>query len=184
MSGEQPVAPEFSRIVDLEELDAPETLSLEASEDERRALAARFDQPAIDVLSAEVTLCWLDPGKVLSLSGRFSASLTQTCVVSLEPVAARIDEELDLVYARDFEESADIVDPDDAEPLEGGTIDVGEIVATEFSLSIDPYPRQPDIDASAIDLGPGATLMDEEEAGKTAGKTNPFAVLADLKPKP
>ena len=86
---------------------------------------------------------WLEAEEVLSISGRFQAEILQTCVISLEPVSAELDEEINLVFARDFEKSADIVDPEDAEPLDGNVIDLGELVAEEFSLALEPYPEGP-----------------------------------------
>jgi len=177
--------PEFSRVFDLEELDeSPRQIDLTADEEECTLLARRFDQKSIGRLSANLVLIWLEPGKVLSVSGKFSADVVQTCVLSLEPVDASLDEEINLVFSRDLEETADIVDPEDAEPLEGDAIDLGELVAEELSLALDPYPRRPDIDPGAIDLGPGASLLTEEEAEKGGKRANPFEVLAKLKPKP
>lgn len=184
MSNAPEPTPEFSRELDLEELDeTPRQLAIEADEEERRLLATRFDQQSIGRLTADLVLVWLEPGEVLSVSGRFEADVVQTCVISLEPVSASLNEEINLVFARDFEKSADIVDPEDAEPLEGEMIDLGELVAEELSLALDPYPRHPDIDPESIDLGPGASLISEEEAEKGAERTNPFEVLAALKPK-
>ncbi|MGB0631887.1 MAG: YceD family protein [Alphaproteobacteria bacterium] len=178
-------APEFTRIFDLEELDdAPRQIDLTASDDERALLAKRFDQQSIGRLTANLVLVWLEPGKVLSVSGRFEADVVQTCVVSLESVPASLDEEINLIFATNIEESADIVDPDEAEPLEGEAIDLGELVAEELSLALDPYPRRPDIDPRSIDLGPGVSLISEGEAEKGAERANPFEVLAALKPKP
>ena len=184
MSGVPEANPEFSREFELEDLEeAPRQITLDAGEEERAQLAARFDQLSIGRLTADLILVWLEPGKVLSVSGRFEADVVQTCVITLDPVEAALDEEINLVFARDAEESADIVDPEDAEPLECDIIDLGELVAEELSLALDPYPRRPDIDPSSIDLGPGASLISEEEAEKGAEKTNPFEVLAALKPK-
>ena len=50
--------------------------------------------------------------------------------------------------------SYEVADLEDAEPLVGEIIDLGEIIAEEFSLSLDPYPRREDIDLAEIDFGP------------------------------
>jgi hypothetical protein len=82
-----------------------------------------------------------------------SATVGQTCVVTLEPVMNEIDEAVDLVFApcaaappvagHDGGEVA-VSAEDGPEPLVGGRIDLGAI-ATEFLiLGIDPYPRRPD----------------------------------------
>jgi uncharacterized protein DUF177 involved in 23S rRNA accumulation len=88
----------------------------------------------------------------LHVFGRVSATVGQTCVVTLEPVTNEIDEAVDLVFAPaaappvaghdggEVEAAAE----DGPEPLVGGRIDLGAI-ATEFLiLGIDPYPRRPD----------------------------------------
>ena len=178
------IEPEFSRLFDLKELEkTPCIIDLNANEEECALLANRFDQQSVGCLSANLVLVWLEAEEVLSISGRFQAEILQTCVISLEPVSAELDEEINLVFARDFEKSADIVDPEDAEPLDGNVIDLGELVAEEFSLALEPYPRRPDIDRGSIDLGPGASLISEEGAQKGPEGGNPFAVLAALKPK-
>jgi len=45
------------------------------------------------------------------------------------------------------EAARDIVldgESDPVEPLEGGRIDIGEAVAQQLSLSLDPFPRAPE----------------------------------------
>ena len=179
------IEPEFSRPFDLKELEkTPRIIDLSANEEECALLAHRFDQQSVGCLSANLALAWLEAEEVLSISGRFQAEVVQTCVITLEPVTAELDEEINLVFARDIEKSADIVDPEDAEPLNGDMVDLGELVAEEFSLALEPYPRRPDIDRGSIDLGPGASLIGEEEARKGTESHNPFEVLVALKPKP
>lgn len=177
-------APEFSVEIDLESInDEPREVDLSASQEEKTALARRFGLLALDMLEAHLVLCWLKPGWILSVSGRISAEVTQSCVVSLDPVPAVISEEVDIVFARDSAKMDGIVDPEDVEMLEGETLDIGEIVAEELSLALDPYPRHPNLDPAALELGPGASLVTEEEASAAPKRPNPFDVLAELKPK-
>lgn len=182
------ISPEFSVIVPLDTIgDGPRKMTISASDEERSALAGRFGLVAIQALSAELALEWLKPEKVLALRGRFSAHITQSCVITLDPVEAELDEVLDIVFSRNPADTADIIDPNEAEILEGEDIDVGEIVAEELSLSLNPYPRRADIDPASLDLGPGAQIVSEEaaaqEARNSAKKDNPFEALAALKPK-
>lgn len=181
-------SPEFSVIVPLDGLgDEEREFEISASDDERAGLTARFRLVSIESVSAKLVLSWLKPGKVLSVKGQLRASVTQSCVITLDPVPAEIVEEFDIVYARDVGETADIIDPNEAETLDGEEIDIGEIVSEELSLSLDPYPRRPDIDPGSLELGPGARLLSEEaadrDARETAKKDNPFKVLEGLKPK-
>ncbi|MEK9644673.1 MAG: DUF177 domain-containing protein [Alphaproteobacteria bacterium] len=177
-------AVEFSHVVDLEDLPEEGTeIALSADSDERAALAARFGLLSIDRMEARLSLTWLEPEEVLSMTGELTAAVVQTCVVSLEPVPAEISASIDVVFARDTDRSSEFVAPEEAEPLEGETLDVGEFVAEELSLCLDPYPRHPDLDPSSVELGPGASLSTEEESAAESRKNSPFQVLADLKSK-
>lgn len=108
----------------------------------------------------------------------FSASVTQKCVVSLEPVQSDIDETVRLLYTPEaalhtdgLEFDPDEDDDEDREALVDGRINLGAAVAEHFALALDPYPRRP-----------GVTLPDEF-VGSSAEQTgeNPFAVLERLK---
>ena len=188
MAPEDGIAPEFSVVVALDSIGEDDrSIDLSANEYERAALTRRFGLVSIDSFSAHVALSWLKPGKVISVKGRISAHVTQSCVITLDPVPAQIDEEIDLVFSQNPERTADIIDPNEAETLDGEEIDIGEIVSEELSLSLNPYPRRADIDPGSVELGPGARLLSEEaaqeDARETVKKNNPFEALAALKPK-
>ena len=176
--------PELSIPVELEELaDGPRKYEFSADPEECVALTERFGLLALNSLSARTTLEWVEPNTVLRMTGRFLASVTQKCVITLNPFDAEIEEEISLLFARNVSEAADIVASNEAEPLEGTVLDIGEIVAEELSLSLDPYPRNPSADPSDMALGPGAELMTEDQAAEMPKSENPFAVLESLKPK-
>tara|TARA_R110000868_G_scaffold29889_10_gene111068 strand:+ start:6719 stop:7288 length:570 start_codon:yes stop_codon:yes gene_type:complete len=188
MTPAETIVPEFSVVVSLDSIgDEPRRMEISAGGEERSALSRRFGLVSIEKFASDLVLAWIKPGKVLSLKGRISANVTQSCVVTLDPVAAEVDEEVDIVFSKNPEQTADIIDPNEAETLEGEEIDVGEIVSEELSLALDPYPRRADIDPESLKLGPGARLMSEEAAGDEAResrkKDNPFNVLSALKPK-
>ena len=185
MTRNDTIRPEFSVVVDLEELPDGETaFDLAADAAERAALAKRFGLISLDRFEAQLAVEWVERDKVLALRGRISADVVQSCVVTLEPVPNTVSEAIDLLFARDAATIDELVDPDEAEPLEGDSLDIGEIAAEELSLSLDPYPRAPHIDPSALNLGPGASLKTEEEAAQDrTGKNSPFAVLESLKSK-
>ena len=106
-------------------------------------------------------------GARIRVSGQVSATVGQTCVVTLEPIENKIEEIVDLIFAPLPAGAA--AEPvmgsrrkgrdEPPEPLIGSAIDLGA-VATEFLiLGIDPYPRKagaqfapPEPD----DRGPGA----------------------------
>lgn len=176
--------PEFSVEISLDSVgEDPRVIDLAAKPEEKAALAQRFGLLSIESLAANLTLTWLKTGRILSVSGQISAGVTQSCVVTLDPVPATVAENIEIVFARDSADTADIIDPNEVEPLEGETLDIGELVAEELSLALDPYPRSPNIDPAALELGPGASLVTEEEASEAPKKANPFEILAELKRK-
>jgi uncharacterized metal-binding protein YceD (DUF177 family) len=112
----------------------------------------------------------------LHVAGRVSATAGQTCVVTLEPLANEVTEDIDLLFepppAVSEEATAEVDSPDpslddETEPLLDGKVDLGAL-ATEFLiLGLDPYPRKP-----------GAIFQPPAEARPDEG---PFAALGVLK---
>ena len=163
--------------------DVPETglhRDLVADEATRAAVAAVAGVKALPRLQASFDLS--RQGNGLKLAGEVSATVEQTCVVTLEPMTTDVRESIDLIFVPaeaeaepELDQIPDVIDPeapDGPEPLVNGTADLGA-VATEFLLlGIDPYPRKPD-----------AVFDAPEGPGQDAG-ANPFAVLAKLKPEP
>lgn len=141
--------PEFSRQLDCERLGADaQAVDIEATADERRALAERLDLLALDRLEAALT-AQREPGKLIRIHGRMRASVTQSCVVTLQPVQDEIDEPVEMVYTEDpaslAEDEVDL-SVDEAfwpEPVEHGGVDLGEAIAQQLALALDPYPRAP-----------------------------------------
>ena len=113
-------------------------------------------------------------GSGLRVAGQVSATVEQTCGVTLEPLSNEVAEAVDLVYAPQAAVDGPESDEEGSETDEGpeslvdGAADLG-VLATEFLLlGIDPYPRRPD----AVFAPPA----DPESAGGGA-----FAALAALK---
>jgi uncharacterized metal-binding protein YceD (DUF177 family) len=140
---------EFARPVAVDRLPPGETVyDIAATAEERLGLAKRFALLALDRLEARVTLAPL-AGGLIRLAAALSADVQQECVVTLEPVASRIVERFTLVYGAGSEK-AEVVLSGEAElvePLVGDTIDLGEAVAQQLSLALDPYPRAPGAEA-------------------------------------
>ena len=117
-------------------------------------------------------------GGAYRLHGRVNADGAQACVITLEPVAANIDESFDAEFWPDLPETdggeeKSIVDERDVEPLEDGVIPVGRIVFETISSALDPYPRKPD-----------AEFTWSEKADSETQNVSPFAALSKLKNKP
>jgi uncharacterized metal-binding protein YceD (DUF177 family) len=168
------MTPEFSRPVVIDEIGERELVrDIEANDEERAALGKRFGLVSLGRLKASVHLKWVQGRKLLQLTGAFEADVEQSCVVTLEPVQERIAETLDILFERpakpaDLDERAvEVTSVENAEPLPETELDIGEVVAEELALSLNPYPRKPD-----------ATFGDKEAAERTP---SPFDVLARLK---
>lgn len=171
--------PEFSRPVALEDLRGGAVRqSISATDEECSRLAERLGLAAIDNLDATVTVESRRGGKIIAVDGEFQAALTQTCVVTLEPLPGTVSETFSvrLAPAADAGEAEIVeIDPeidDEPEPIEGDSVDIGELVAQHLSLALDPYPR-----------AEGARLEPESLAAGEVADEGPFAKLARLKPK-
>jgi uncharacterized metal-binding protein YceD (DUF177 family) len=155
--------------------EVPETgrhLALVADAVTRAAIAKFVELPQIPRLEAAFELTRYARNG-LRVVGRVSATVEQTCVITLEPMLNEVEEVVDLVFLPAAEidnrirPEDDILD-DPPELLQGGTVDLGA-VATEFLvLGIDPYPRKP------------GSVFRASRDGET-GSDHPFAKLAALK---
>lgn len=176
--------PEFSHVVEIDQV-GPEGLALrlEADAEARAALAKRFRIPAVLSLVAELTLIPEAAPGHFRLQGSLDAEVEQTCVVSLEPLRQQVRERFERRFAPGApepkagsgtdEDDAEWLDPDSddpPEPIPDGRLDLGQIVAEELALGLDPYPRRP-----------GATLPEGYALPADEGKVSPFAALAKLK---
>jgi uncharacterized metal-binding protein YceD (DUF177 family) len=154
--------------------DVPETgrhFDLVADERVRRALAllGRLrDLPRLEA-TFDVVRAGHDG---LHVTGQVTATVGQTCVVTLEPIESEVAEALDLIFKPaqtppSVEESS--ADADEVETLVDGALDLGAL-ATEFLvLGIDPYPRKP------------GAVFEAPPSNEPAGGA--FAALAALRKK-
>lgn len=170
-------APEFSRTITLDTIgETSRTVSIEADEAERAALARRFGLRSIGQLKADAKIA-LRSGTPFA-EGRIMANVVQNCVVTDDPLPATIDESFTIRFvpeasaqgvADEVELSADECD---TVFYAGGAIDLGEAAAETMALALDPFPRGPNADAALRDAG----VIGESEAG-------PFGALKALKDK-
>ncbi len=152
---------------------------LAASPDERAEIARRFDLISIERLEADGTVSPEADGRRVRLSGRLIADVVQTCVVSLDPVAAHIDVPFTRFYGWDvgeeWQEGAgeevflDLGDELPAERLDGDSLDLGAAAVEQLALELDPYPRKPGA------LFTGCDVAGDGAADPSAG---PFGGLA------
>jgi uncharacterized metal-binding protein YceD (DUF177 family) len=112
------------------------------------------------------------------VAGRVSATVGQTCVVTLEPIANEVAETVDVLFVP--QPAGQQAQPDngekaqpreakwgDPEPLVDGAVDLGALAIEFLILGLDPYPRKP-----------GAVFQPPADAKPL---DSPFAALATLK---
>lgn len=173
MTTDHPEVPEFSRPVDVSRIGDDELeYEIEANEAEREALSRRFGLIAVPSLSAVVRLRRSRGGIRVTLD--FKADVVQTCVVSLEPVPAHVEESATAVFEHGTPTSAADIDLSDVEgdipePFTGDSIDIGELTAQYLALALDPYPKAPGI------------RFESYTSGAAAQPQGPFSALKDLR---
>lgn len=159
--------------------------TIAATDAERPRIARRLDLVSVEALTATVRLTRVR-GEMIRVEGRLAADVVQTCVVTLDPVPAHIEEEFSALFAPDHllpsaEEGAEIdlsyliddTQEDAPEPMPGGRVDIGELAIQHLSLALDPYPRAP---GAAF-----AEIVEHDDEEEKPVRPNPFAALAPLK---
>ncbi len=126
--------PEFSRVERLDAIGSdPRDVSISAKEAERAALAERFGLLAIERLEGRFTVRQEAAG--VFVRGRVTATVTQACSVTGDPVPAQVDEPVELRFVHPAGARAPVGDEEEIElageeidtvEIEGGGIDLGE----------------------------------------------------------
>jgi hypothetical protein len=161
--------------------NAGDALRIVADADQRAAIATWSGVLSVEKLEAAVELKKLSPTR-FGLSFHLLAEVNQACVVTLEPVAGRIDHrfERELHFIGQIRHKADSpgekvvelvldADPDEGpEEIQSLHYDLAGPVLEEYVLSLEPYPRCP-----GVAFTPKPQAEDPPES--------PFAVLKTLK---
>lgn len=155
-------------------------LTIEADSEAREKMAEDLGIVSVDRLAVDAVLTPDARGGV-GVKGSISADVTQSCVVTIEPVEGHVQE----TFERRFQDAGRLkplaseavldlrFDEDDPpEPLEGHTLDIGAIAFETLALGLDPYPRAR---GAVFTPDPVPDRSAEEKAG------SPFAVLETLK---
>lgn len=186
---------EWSYLVDVEDIGAePKTYSFTADEQARADLARRMGLISIEAAQASVTVQRVSGGLVHAL-GHIQADVTQSCVVSLGPVPAHIEDEFEGWFgdkakavsfakarnerdAKKTQAELEILEESvDPEPIVNGKADLGELATQYMSLALDPYPRAEGVSSQYI--VPEGT----KDAAGSELRRNPFEALKDWKEK-
>lgn len=184
---EEAEPPVLTRSIEVDDVEDGEARLIEVTEAERATIARLLDLVALDRLAFAYRLKREGEGRT-GLTGTLSATATQTCVVTLEPVPSTLEVPVSVEFwplrlLRQLEAKAQLeAKPDEPachgmvdwpEPVRDGTIDLGPVIYESFATALDPYPRKEGADF-AWHEEPSA----ESPAEKAPG---PFAALGKLK---
>ncbi|RMD46801.1 MAG: DUF177 domain-containing protein [Alphaproteobacteria bacterium] len=116
--------------------------------------------------------------------GTLGASVTQSCVITLAPVATRIDVPVQRRWLAGLPEpgpgETEMPEDADTDPL-GHEIDLGAVLVEALSLALPDYPRAPGARFEGAEFGPsGAEAAAEAPAEDAAPTRRPFAELGRL----
>jgi hypothetical protein len=128
-------------------------VAIEADARQRELLAGAHGLVAVKRFAADLLVSpWKADG--VRVSGKVEADIVQECVVTLEPVRARVEEAVSALLVPegsrllrpDTVEGGEILldaeGPDAPESFAGNSIDAGALAEEFFALGIDPYPRK------------------------------------------
>lgn len=172
---------ENAYILDVAALDKGRTRQIDLSFDAQWADAAK---QLLDITGlAKVRLQGsLAPSSSANweFSGHIGATVTQACVLTLEPVRTRIEEDFRRLYVAQIslpdEENMEFLGDEDEEEL-GDVIDLGILAQELIALNLPPYPRADGAELEQTLVGPpGAKPLSDEDV-------KPFAALAQMREK-
>lgn len=171
----------LTRTVRVDDVKDGEERLLEIGQAEREAIASLLDLMALDRLSFALRLYRRGEGRFV-LRGQLLASVTQTCVVSLEPVKSALDIPVEVEFwpvplIEACGETADETASHGAlnwpEPIIDGKIDLGPIIYETLATELDPYPKREGVSFTWSEQGLETPGTEEPEG--------PFAALEQLK---
>ena len=149
--------------------------AFEADAEARERIARHLDVLAVHGFEADAEIVpWRGEG--VRVSGRVTADLTQTCVVTADPIETHVDEPFDALFVPEGSPLAPrmegdaqlVVDAEGDDPPEtfaGDVLDLGAVWIEFLTLAVDPFPRTPGAELEQ-------PVSDEEPS--------PFAALAAL----
>lgn len=169
------IAPPLTHMFDLGDLThAGSTVTVAPADEELPRIAAWAGVEAVKTFQAIVGLRRISTTH-FGFEADLAADIVQACVVTLEPVPARIERhvsrELNLVQRAPVDEgelSLAAGDDDVPETITSLHYDLAAPLLEEFALAIEPYPRK-----AGVAFTPPAESEESRES--------PFAVLKSLK---
>ena len=167
----------MSDTIRLAEVTKPRRFALAPDAAAREAIAGRLGILGVKKLSFEGEI--VPEGRDdWRLEARLGATVVQPCVVTLEPVTTRIDEDVARLYLTDMPEpegdEVEMPEDDTAEaaPL---AINVAEVMEEALALALPPWPRKEGVEPVEVSVSePGIEPLSDDDV-------KPFAALKTLK---
>ncbi len=170
----------FEYVMRLAELPAGQSHRFDAEPDSREneSIARMLGVSKLRKLRLAGQIERLDDGD-WCLEAELGATVTQDCVVTLEPVVTRINEPVTRKYVANAPDLSKVdeaeMDSDDSiEPI-SAELDIGAVLIEELALALPPYPRVEDVGPFEACYAPANTVPLDDIAMK------PFASLAKLR---
>jgi uncharacterized metal-binding protein YceD (DUF177 family) len=163
---------EFSRPIAIERIAAAGfEEAITANDVERRRLAERFGILELPMLKALLEVRRDSAAHCFTVIGRLFADVVQQCVVTLDALPSHIEQDINAVFAPEADDQGEdvLLDSGEIDPIHNGIIDLGELVAQNLGVALDPYPRKAGVDFGHMEFG---------DKGPAAG---PMAILAGWK---
>lgn len=164
------------RVADLSQ-NSPTAFELTPDSDALNALATDLDLLDLRKLrfAGEITA---QGKRDWRLKAKLGATVSQPCVVTLDPVTTRIDIRVERTFLSEWgtpeDSEVEMSEDDTIEPL-GPEIDVGAIMQEALALNLPLYPRKEGVAlGESVHAQPGVAPLKDEDL-------KPFAGLAALK---
>ncbi len=149
---------------------------------ELKAVAEALGIVSCSALQTSYSISALGKGRFV-MRGTLRAEITQSCIVTLEPVGEQLSEQFEVEFwpadqlkaepGEEIELGPEDLETRDIEPLSGETVEAGRVIYEVLASGLNLYPR-----AQGAKFDPNALGVDEQ-----VKRENPFAALAALKGK-
>jgi hypothetical protein len=158
--------------IDAHALHASASFSFQANAQELEAIKRYAEIEQVASFKAEVKVSPLSGGRFRA-TGALNAEAVQASIIDLSSVPASIDETFSVEFWPEetleaAEEDSNSFEAETPEAFSGGKISIGAFLCELFSVSLDPYPRNPSDNFE--------WKGDERESG-----VSPFAELEQLR---
>ncbi len=138
-----------------------------ASEKEKTELENRFEIPKI--INFQVCGFFIR-NDLIEFQGHMQALMERVCVSTLEKFQEKMDINIHLLFSETATENENWnIDEEIILPVKQGKINLFDVFAEEFGVSLNPFPKSTD------------SYLDYRDPSDNNEKENPFSVLKKLK---